>query len=712
MALMTILRFITLRAFKKNGNSSVNFFYALFAAQMIMTSLVWGLSGVLISPEHVSTGILVLVCVLGVAIGGVISLAGDLNFIRVFLTILMAPVILKLWMINIEYYSTTAVFLAVFYLLVLVVGSRIHGMVYENIIFAWTYKKTRDEMAVSENRFRAIFEHAPVGIFYYNRDFVIYDCNEEFCSIFESPREKLINFDMHNLVDKRVIRALTDALENRPGYYEGEYLTTLTNNRIWVTMSCSPVFNPDNEFRGAVGIIQDRTEMQLIEEKVRHLAYHDSLTGLPNRILLKDRIEQALSRCKRENSSGAILFLDLDNFKVINDTLGHQVGDKILRETAERIKELLRVEDTVSRIGGDEFVVVLPRLQEDQDEAVLSANLVAEKIHSGMSQPFILMDKTLYSSTSIGIVIFTKEDLNTDDLLKNADTAMYEAKKEGRGLTHFYNRDMNTAMEKRMQLENNLRMALENRELKPYFQPVIDIVENAVTGAETLLRWEHPELGIVSPSDFIPLAEETGLIIPIGEWLMDEVCRLLGEWNRKYHYPLKYISVNVSVNQLKQPDFPEIIMKSVRKYNIPPGMIVIEITENLLIGNFKKTSDTVSGLRRNKIRFALDDFGTGYSSLTYLKKLDLDIIKIDRSFIQDIINDKNDLALVEAILSIAGNFNMEVIAEGVEEYEQMEKLTDLGCRYIQGYYYSRPVPADDFEKFLVKNPDKGDISGR
>jgi diguanylate cyclase (GGDEF)-like protein/PAS domain S-box-containing protein len=582
----------------------------------------------------------------------------------------------------------------------LFIGLRLHKLVFENITFKEKHKKSLEEITHSENKFRTIFEYAPVGIFYYNKDYMIYDCNEEFSKVIEVTKDKLINFNLKNLSDKRIFPLIEDALSGNSGAYEGEYITTASSIKAWISLKCSPIYDENQAITGAIGIVQNRTEMQLIEEKVRHLAYHDNLTGLPNRVLLKDRMGQAISQAARLDSYGAILFLDLDNFKSINDSLGHHIGDKILKQTALRIKSIMRAEDTVSRIGGDEFVVILPKVNTDQQSAVISANHVAGKIHKELSNPFNLIEKTLYTSTSIGIVIFSKEDKNLDDLLKNADIAMYEAKKEGRGCTHFYNEEMNEVMVKMLRMEISLRDALKNNELQLYFQPIFDYRENTLVGAETLLRWLHPTMGLISPADFIPLAEDTNLIIPIGEWIIEEVCKKLSEWNSLYDNPLSYISINVSVNQLRQYNFADVVIKTINKYGIPPDKIVLEITENVLIGNFKAMSHTISALRDQGLHIALDDFGTGYSSLTYLKKLELDIIKIDRAFIQDIVNDKNDTVLVEAILSIAENFQMKVIAEGVEELEQIKHLTKMGCRYFQGYYYSRPIPAEDFENLI------------
>ncbi len=346
---------------------------------MLFTAVVWGFSGFILLTDNNSSNMLILVCMLGIATGGVSTLASDFRQIIVFLSILLFPYIIRLCLFHSEFYYISSGLILVYYFLVLGIGYKINRTIYENINYAWKNKRTMEDLAAGEKKFRTIFNHAPVGIFYYNSDFVIYDCNEEFCSILETSQDKMISYDMNNIKDKRVLKSIHDAVLGKTGYYEGEYQTTLSNNRIWISMKCSPVYNIEGVLTGAVGILQDRTEYQLIEEKVRHLAYHDSLTGLPNRMLLKDRIEQALSQSRRIGSKGALLFLDLDNFKVINDTLGHHVGDKILKKTAERLKTIVRAEDTVSRIGGDEFVILLPRLQMESEDAVLSASIVLIK---------------------------------------------------------------------------------------------------------------------------------------------------------------------------------------------------------------------------------------------------------------------------------------------------------------------------------------------
>lgn len=687
--------------YKKMGSPGSAHFYIIFIAGLILSSLMWGFSGFILLSSDLLENMMLSVCIMGIAVGGTTSLSSDRKLLFIFLLLLLFPFATSLFLFESELYNLMGFLLIFFFILISIVGFRLNKMVQENLQYKEKHKNTMEKLAKSENRFRSIFEHAPVGIFYYNKNLKINEFNEEFAYILDTTRKDLTNFNLKQLKNDEVLNAIKNALENKTGQYEGAYTSLLSGRKIWILMVCSPLYNDDNTISGAVGIVQNRTDVQLIEEKVRHLAYHDSLTGLPNRLLLKDRLEKAQSSSVRHKHFGALLFLDLDNFKNINDTLGHHIGDLILKETAERLSMILRDEDTVARIGGDEFVIILPRLHREPESSTVAVSLVSDKIHKVLSEPFKHMDNTLYTSTSIGVTIFSSDDTNTDTLMKNADTAMYEAKRAGRSRTHYFKEEMNVSMEKRLAMENHLRLAIGRNELIPYFQPIYNMITNSIDGAETLLRWKHPEMGMIAPADFIPLAEETNLIIPIGNWLIEEVCRTLADWMRKFPEKLEYISINISVKQLQKDNFVETIEKNIKKFNIPPHLLVFEITENILIGNFKKISRKISELREKGIRFALDDFGTGYSSLTYLKKLKVDIIKIDRSFIMDIVNDKHDTALVSAILSIGDKFQMEVIAEGVEDLNQIEQLISMGCSYFQGYYYSRPIPSGEFEKMIA-----------
>lgn len=697
---ITIIRDITYFLYRRYSPGRQKLFYGLNFAQMIVSSLIWGLSGFVVLSPIPSENTLLIISLLGVVMAGSSSLSSDWKMMYTFIFLIMGPFTVRILTLDSEYYRMIALFMLIFYGLINFIAYRINRLVSRNLGFEEAHRDMMDQLKDREARFRSIFEHAPSGIFYYNSDLIIYDCNEKFSALSNASKEKFLNRKIDHLLDEEILTALREPFKGRVGTYEGHYSSARSDVSLWISLICSPLKDDEGNITGAVGITQDRSAVHRIEEKMAYMAYHDSLTSLPNRLLLKDRINQALLQSGRHNHHGAILFMDLDNFKAINDSLGHNIGDILLVQVAARISGLLRDEDTVSRVGGDEFVIVLPKLHEEEQASIAASGLVAEKIHKALSNPFELSDKTLYTSTSIGIVLFSKGEGSIDKLLKNADTAMYEAKKEGRSSTHFYNREMNLAMKNRLAMENYLRHAAPRGELIPYFQPIHGSGKGEVKGAEVLLRWVHPHMGLVSPGEFIPLAEETWLILKIGEWLIEEICRLLKGWLDGPSAPFDYLSINISVKQLQQKDFSTMILEKMKAYGIPPSMVVLEITENVLVGNFDKVSDNIAVLRAEGIRFALDDFGTGYSSLTYLKKLELDIIKIDRSFIRDICTDRGDASLVKAILTIARDFGFKVIAEGVETDEQKALLTSMGCRHFQGYYYSRPLPPGEFREYL------------
>lgn len=454
--------------------------------------------------------------------------------------------------------------------------------------------------------------------------------------------------------------------------------------------------------------------LELSEAKIKHQAYFDALTDIPNRILLKDRVEQSLSHYRRHGDLIAIMFLDLDHFKSINDSLGHYVGDALLVETAARLSSICREEDTVARLGGDEFIVLLNELGQDPHNAVKYAERVAEKIHEVLSQPFEVGESdTISTSSSIGIALVSSIDQNADDLLKFADTAMYQAKKEGRNTTRFYQEQMDQWIKKRLFLENALRHAIKNSELELYYQPVIEIATKRIIGAEALLRWNHPELGLVMPDEMISIAEESGLIVPIGEWVLREACTQFVRWRsenlRQIH--IDRIAINVSVVQFRQNDFVDKVIRIVAESGIVPSMLELELTESTVIDNIDIVIEKMNRLRSAGINISMDDFGTGYSSLSYLKRLPFTTLKIDRSFVRDIMSDADDAALVETILSMASIFKFDVIAEGVETIEQFKFLENHGCQYFQGYLCSKPVQVSQFEELLTHDIQSCTVQG-
>ncbi|OIQ79371.1 cyclic di-GMP phosphodiesterase Gmr [mine drainage metagenome] len=449
-----------------------------------------------------------------------------------------------------------------------------------------------------------------------------------------------------------------------------------------------------------VGLSLDITLRKEAEEKIHQLAFYDPLTKLPNRRLMQDRLQQALGSSMRHKNHGAILFIDLDNFKLLNDTRGHDMGDLLLIEAAKRLQDIVRGTDTVARLGGDEFIAILGDLSEDAQQSAAAARDVGEKVLASMSQPFCLQGLECHSSASIGISLFRGDEISMDDLLKHADAAMYQAKISGHNTLRFFDPAMQTELEMRAALMDDLRQALPRQQLRLFYQ--IQVNEQGVVGAEALLRWQHPERGLVSPMAFIPLAEETGLIVPIGAWVLQTACAQLRAWQDDPLTRHLRLAVNISARQFRQPNLVEQVFEVLRKTGVDPVKLEFELTESLMLDNIADGIVKMQALRDAGIRFSLDDFGTGQSSLSYLKRLPLDQIKIDQSFVRDITTDPNNAAIVRTIIGMAKNLGLSVIAEGVETEQQRDFLDRNGCNAYQGYLFGKPVPIEDFQIQYVR----------
>ena len=454
-------------------------------------------------------------------------------------------------------------------------------------------------------------------------------------------------------------------------------------------------------------IIHDITERKTAAQRIEHLAFYDALTQLPNRRLMLDRLNQALVSSARRGRHGAVLMIDLDNFKILNDTLGHDVGDQLLVAVAQRLQSCVRVGDTVSRLGGDEFVVLLEELA-DRDHAVLQAEQVAEKILIQLAQSFTLTlaqsDPTTAQvshqcSGSIGIALFRGLAASADELLKRADTAMYQAKAAGRNALRFFDPRMQTAVATRAKLESDLRRAIQNDEFVVHYQPQVNHA-GRIVGAESLVRWQHPERGLLPPGQFISVAEETGLILPIGEWVLCSACAQLAAWSRQQAFAHLTLAVNVSANQCRSPAFAHQVLQVLRDTGARPEQLELELTESLLLENKEDIIAKMRTLKAEGIRFSLDDFGTGYSSLAYLKRLPLDQLKIDKSFIDDVLTDPNDAAIAKTVVALSQNLGLSVIAEGVETLGQRDFLAHAGCNLYQGFLFSPALPLAEFSALI------------
>ncbi len=467
-------------------------------------------------------------------------------------------------------------------------------------------------------------------------------------------------------------------------------------------IEASPLWNADGSLRGIIQSARDISDRLAAEASLRenqdrldHLAHHDPLTNLPNRLLFNNRLKQAMDRAQAEGTQLALMFLDLDRFKKINDSLGHEIGDQVLREVSSRLQRCLRGSDTVARLGGDEFVVTL-----DQIEDLKTVAVVARNILRAMSRAFRAGTQELYVSTSIGISLFPGDAEDLENLMKHADVAMYRAKDEGRNNYQFYRPEMNLRTREMLVMESNLRRAMEENQLRLFYQPQFNLDNKQLVGFEALLRWEHPEHGMVSPADFIPLAEETGLIVPLGQWVLHTACRQAREWQRQGYAPVR-MAVNISAREFRQPDFVDNLDDIIAAADLDPHWLELEITESIAMQNFEETIMTLTDLKIRGVHLAIDDFGTGYSSLGYLKRFPISKLKIDQSFVRDINRDSNDAAIAGSIIALGRSMNMEVIAEGVEREEQAQLLREKGCHQGQGYLYSKAVPTEKAETFLA-----------
>ncbi len=447
-------------------------------------------------------------------------------------------------------------------------------------------------------------------------------------------------------------------------------------------------------------------EREQVQQHLTHLAHHDQLTGLANRELFHDRLGRAVARADRSKKMVGLMFLDLDRFKEINDSLGHQAGDDLLIMVSKRLQGCVRETDTIARLGGDEFTVIIEGTSSPEEAA-----LVAKKILLTMQKPFTLADQEVFVTTSIGLTVYPTDANNVELLLKNADMAMYRAKEEGRNKYQFYSVDMNNRAHERLRTEGLLHKALENNEFSLCYQPKVDMNTGDIIGAEALIRWINDEIGFVSPVDFIPMAEETGLIIPIGEWVIRTACKQIRDWKNKGLSEVR-VAINLSARQFRQGNLAKLIDSILKEYGLTPECLPLEITESLLMSDKDDSKRALEELKAMGFQIYLDDFGTGYSSLSYLKKFPIDALKIDRSFVMDIPDDKDDMAISRAIVAMSHALRLDVVAEGIETMAQYDFLRELGCEEAQGYLFSKPVSAEEFEQLLINPPDFSDTLER
>jgi diguanylate cyclase (GGDEF)-like protein/PAS domain S-box-containing protein len=578
---------------------------------------------------------------------------------------------------------------------------------YQGIIHDVTARReSENRLRDSEHFTRTIIASVQQGITVYDRNLRYQVFNHFMEELTGIPASAVIGRDpgevFPHLIENGIMELLARALQGETVHsLDDPFVIKSTGRKGWTSAVYSPHLSPSGEIIGVVGIIMDITERKRAEDQLTHNAFHDDLTGLPNRALFVDRLERLMLHAARHTTyKFAVAFLDLDRFKIVNDSLGHLIGDELLKAIGQRLAGCLRQGDTVARLGGDEFALLLANVHDISD-----ATRVAERVLADLEHPFVLDGHELFSSVSIGIALSAPEYKRPEDILRDADTAMYRAKLEGRSRYEVFDRVMHESAVHVLQFETDLRRALDRNEFMLYYQPIIALDHGKITGFEALIRWKHAKRGIVAPDDFIPLAEETGLIVPIGWWVLEEACRQSVLWNTRFAPPVPLsMSVNLSAKQFLQMDLVEQIDRVMERTGMDPSRLQLEITESVVIRNETSVAQTLTALRERGIQLCLDDFGTGYSSLSYLHAFPIDTLKIDRSFVGKIDTAAENPGLVETIVALSRNLGMGAVAEGVETGEQLEFLRRVGPQFAQGYFFSAALAADQIEDMLARNP--------
>ncbi|MCK9397516.1 MAG: EAL domain-containing protein [Methylobacter sp.] len=552
---------------------------------------------------------------------------------------------------------------------------------------------------------KKIIDNTQEGVITTDKYVVIQSCNAGFTRITGYTEEEVIGktpaIISSGRHDKKFYYAMWEKI-NKYGFWQGEIWNRRKNGEVYPELLTITEIRDDetNEISNYAAIFSDISQLKSDEEEIKRLAFYDPLTELPNRRLLNDRLAQELAIAGRSGKNGALFFIDLDHFKNINETLGHSAGDRVLMDVAYRLRLCVRDCDTVARISSDEFVVVLTELSEQMDQACNEARHIAEELQQTICRVYSVMNHKLYISSSIGIAMFSENSGTTDDLLKQAGTAMYRAKESGRNMLQFFQHSMQEAVMERMLIEKELRQALDENQLSLYYQPQVDYHGNLV-GAEVLIRWKHPQKGFIPPDKFIPIAEECGLIQAVGTWVLEQSFIHLRQWDRQQVH-LPHLAINISPRQFYHDDFMDILASLVKQYQISPSRIMLEFTEGLLMNDVDAAIEKIKQLKKLGYTFSIDDFGTGYSSLSYLKHLPVDQLKIDKSFVEDITKNEDDAVFVGTIIAIAQHMNLDVVAEGVESKMELEFLKENGCPCYQGYYFSKPLPDDQFFEHWLK----------
>ena len=667
----------------------------------LINGIIWGSSAFLMFPEsNLLNQMIVLFFLFAIGFSSMGVLAAKRDLLITYVLVTYTPILLRLFFMEDEMYLNIAYVTLTLMLLMLLIANY-YGNIINNALqnrqHFITMKHSHEKL---KDRFFSLFERAPVGIFYYNEKLELEDINVHFTQMHKiDNKEDLIGLSLYDLANSQIIKAHEDVFEGKTGNYRGPFESE-NNENLYVKLSTVPMMNTDGNVAGGITIVNDITnEITAKEEMVRN-AYYDLLTNIPNRTLLMDNLTTFINNTSNKEKYAALLFLDIDNFKKVNETFGHNVGDNLLKQVAHKIEDIIGNHEIFARVSGDKFVILIPSLPTDKTEAENSTLKYINTINTQFSKALMVAGEEYHLTFSIGVVLF-KNETSAFDILKRAETAMYEAKKNARGSNQFYESSMSTSTKEVLSIENDIHKAIQNNTFHINYQPQMDVKENKIIGAEALIRWDHPEKGLIPPSKFIPIAEESGIIIKLEEWIFNAVFKDIKTlFESTKGSQLTHIAINVSTIHFLQPSFVDKLMLLIQKYKIKPEWVELEITESGIMRNIDDAIKKIKDLKNFGFTFSIDDFGTGYSSLAYLKELPVDTIKIDQSFILNMNENKGDAMIVESVVAIGQKFNLKILAEGVETTAALDYLKKIKCDTYQGYLGYKPMTLEDFSTLL------------